>query len=263
MYKCKKCGELNEDIDKFCKNCGVYIGEPLVQKEILKESILEEKAAGVEEGLIIVHKNIKPGKLYNGYIKFVNCIFEMLKSIINPYFFKEKINLFYLISYAAVCSALFSLTIFLGIYFKIISNYEMGMIGRIFWSSDFITQSGRDVLLNSFILFLGSTIILFCISYLLCFYIFKKDCGLKKLYYNIIKCYSSLILGSAAFILLKDIKIISYIILFIYLIQFILLFKDTIENNFEIKGFKAIYLIPVIIFINSAFIWLYVKLFMM
>lgn len=279
MYICKNCGEENGEQERFCTKCGVYIGEPLKGQEILIEETeeQEEKAAqdmkqeGKTEALEKVTKEKRSRSKFNKSInRSEKFVYETLKSIVRPYdaFNKEQKDallpcigigilsslIFALINVLAASAAFLSSQSYLSTWNKIISFIS---------SKGFMTSEGYlYIFLNSFIIFLLSSIFLFCISYLLIFYGFKKDCNLISLYSHIVNAQNVFILGIAIGSCFYTIapKLFNLFIL-LYLIQFILLFKETLEKNFNIGGTKILYIVPILLLLNTLLISLYIEFF--
>lgn len=272
MYICKNCGEENGEQERFCTKCGAYIGEPLKGQEVLidqsseqekepQEDIKEENNNEVSE-IKTIEKRSKN--------KLNEFMYETLKGMVRPYdaFNKDQNDsfiscfeigilsslIFALINTVAAAAAFMSSQSYLQAWNRIFSYIS---------AKGFMVSEGYlYIFINSFIIFLLSSIFLFCISYLLIFYVFKKDCSLTSLYSQIVNAQNVFILGIAiGSCLYTMVPALFNLVILLYLIQFILLFKETLEENFNIGGMKILYIVPILLMLNAFLISIYIEFF--
>lgn len=293
MYKCKNCGEDNDAQERFCTKCGAYIGEPLRGQEVLIDEINEQEENKKEETqqdgteeVQLYKANMQEGnfetaekvnlkkKNKGGLIKVIgnseNLIYETLKNIVKPYnaFNKEQnYSLLSCLGSAIISSLIFALinTVAASAAFLSPKSYLNAcnkLISFISIKGFMVSEGYSYIFLNSLFIFLLSSIFLFCISYLFIYYAFKKDCSLTNLYVHIVNSQNVFILGIAIGSCFYAIAPASFnIIILLYSIQFILLFKDALEKNFNIQGTKILYTVPILLMINAFLINVFIEFF--
>lgn len=215
MYTCKRCNSIVEDKDRFCHNCGAYIGEPVKKKEewqqiygfAMDEKFIETVEKDEKDENIEELKNDKFERFKAEEKKLVYIFKDTaINMIIRPASSIDRIASTLPLKLTVI------LTFFLGVIFSLIAT---GSIRLFFKDTDKlmsqifsilslnnlgnnltnIPESIISMAVNSFCLFIFASIMFFCIAYLTCYYFFKASCKLRHLWNVIILSFIPLEAG--------------------------------------------------------------------
>lgn len=272
MYKCKICGQENENTEMYCINCGEYIGEPMQEKKAFFIEVLQVETENKINKVGIIENNKKEKSFLNKKIDVIFRYVNMLKTcIINPKSsLKEDItnkSLFTLFISFALINSLLALLID-----KYVIKSSSGILKKFIlitpvkwnvYSLMNIDLSYIETFFHVIVLYVGGTVLLFCSTYLIMYYLFKKDVALLSIVKVIVVSsfwITLSLIGVLVFSILGSVFV--DIIFFIVIIQYFLVFIEGIRITSGVEIHKVGYLSAFSHIILLAGMYLYIMAFM-
>lgn len=204
MYICNKCKSETNDEDRYCHNCGSYIGEPLIV-EVDEQSYVENSENDTDE--IEVIESIIVEKKKNKFDIYFEGLIEIYKNmLLKP---KETIE-----EAPALIDKKTSFTI--TFIFVIISSILYMLLQKSKFAASF-DIAFQDYNAVSFLLLvlmsLFGVISLFCCVYILGHFIFKGETELFTLWNTLLFSFVPFMSGITLFILIYEISFYAGIVI--------------------------------------------------
>lgn len=238
MYICKKCGQANDDNERFCVNCGDYIGEPLREKPAFDMKYIKEGKESKENNVQIVERKIREKsftrKVADNFFMYAHKLFGFYK---NPDVFIEMNIKFKNLAGIIISIAIINSLLLLIIHKYVLTSYVAGRLGITYFD-----LTNIEVLIHGFVIYMGGFVLLFCSTYLITYYIFKKDISLLSLIKVQVMSSLWIILGLLLLIILPIFKLyFLYIILLVAIVQYFVVFIQGIVTLSQLKVHNAGY----------------------